>query len=195
MTRVRLMALAAATLFLVSLPFPYWSARMSAPTYPEGDLSLHMYAVRYDGDIDEWARVGKLVGVEFPPPIPEIFFRLFPAAIILTTLVALGAAARSRWLTIASLLPWVVMAGLAAWGQYNLYLFGHNLDPDRPLKVLEPFTPPLIGIVTLGKIRVYHYPDISALLFLAGAVLLVLSALHAGRFIVPLRRKGLAARA
>ncbi|MBI4497037.1 MAG: hypothetical protein HY689_03940 [Chloroflexi bacterium] len=189
MKRERLLALAAAVLFLASLAFPYWTARMQAPTYPEGDLLLHMYAYKYAGDIEEWDRVGRLVGVRVPPPIPDVFFQLFPAAVVATSILALAAAARERLLAAAAVAPWALMLVVGAWGQYSLYLYGHSLDPDRPLRFLEPFTPPIVGIVTLGKISMYHYPDISSLLFTIGGVLLVLSAWQTGRLPFVSRRR------
>lgn len=184
----RLLALAAAVLFLASLAFPFWTARMKAPTYPEKDLMLQMYAYEYAGDIEEWGLVGRLVGVRVPPPIPDLFFRLFPAAVVALGVLASVAAARERWLTVAAIFPWVVLAALLVWGQYSLYVFGHSLDPERPLKYLEPFTPPIVGIVTMGKIQTYHYPNVGSLLFIAAGALLVMSAWRAGRLPLPVRR-------
>lgn len=191
MKRNRLVPLLAAVLFLVSLAFPFWTARMRAPTYPEQDLFLQIYATKYAGDIEEWDRVGRLVGMRVPPPIPEEFFELFPLAIVGMSLLAAAAAAVPRLLTAAAIAPWLLMAVVSAWGQYSLYLFGHNLDPDRPLRFLEPFTPPIVGIVTMGKIQLFHYPDISSLLFIAGGIFLTVSAWRAGRLPRVARRRQL----
>jgi hypothetical protein len=68
------------------------------------------------------------------------------------------------------------MAVLVIWAQYSLYLFGHSLDPDRPLRYLQPFTPPVIGIVTLGKIKTYHFPHLGAVLFGIAGLLVVWTA-------------------
>ena len=189
MKHTRMLALLAAVLLSLSVAFPFWTARMQAPTYPEGDLLLNLFAYRYGGDVDEWNRVGRLGGVHVPPPIPDAFFVRFPAAILGMSLLAVAAAAKERLLTAAAPAPWVLMVGVAMWGQYSLYLFGHNLDPDRPLKFLQPFTPPIVGIVTLGKIVMYQYPDIGSIFFAAGSLLLVVCAWRTGKLPVPFRGK------
>jgi len=157
---------------------------MNAPTYPEGDLFLHMYSYKYDGDIDEWNRVGTLVGIRMPPPIPDQFFQLFPAAIIAAAVLALTAVFVKRLFWAAAIAPVMLMLIVSVWGQYSLYLYGHNLDPDRPLKFLEPFTPPIVGITTMGKIVTYHYPDTGSLLFIVGALLLIISAYRTSKLVV-----------
>lgn len=174
--RRRILVLVAGGLFLFSLLFPYWVVRMRAPTYPEGPLVVRVYAYKYDGDIAEWNRVGRLVGVKVPPPIPEVVFTLFPLAVIGLAALCVVAAFREGWLKIAAIVPWLVLAVLIAFAQYSLYLFGHSLDPDRPLKYIQPFTPPVIGIVTLGKIRTYHFPYPGSILFGIASLLLVWAA-------------------
>lgn len=154
---------------------------MRAPTYPERPLAVRVYAYKYAGDIDEWNRVGRLVGVRVPPPIPEAVFRLIPIAILILVILCLMAAWRERWLTAAAIAPWLVLALLVAWAQYSLYVFGHSLDPNRPLKYIQPFTPPVIGVVRMGKIRTYHLPYLGSLLFGAGAVLTGLTAWRSRR--------------
>ncbi|MBI4201619.1 MAG: hypothetical protein HY532_00700 [Chloroflexi bacterium] len=176
MEKGRLLSLAAAVFLLASLAFPYWTAKMNAPTYPEQDLVLHMYAFTYQGDIEEWNLVGRLVGVRVPPPIPDAFFLLFPASVVVLVLLALVVAATRRLNILAAVLPWALMAVVLGWGQYSLYLFGHNLDPERPLRYFDTFTPPIVGVLTLGKIKTYHYPDVGTLLFGIGTGLLVVNA-------------------
>ncbi|MBI4199123.1 MAG: hypothetical protein HY535_01445 [Chloroflexi bacterium] len=181
MKRQQLLALAAVPLFLASLAFPFWTARMKAPTYPEKALAMELYAYKYDGDLEEWNRVGRAVGVRVPPPVPDVFFPLFTAAVVGMGALALAGALRERWLGVAAVCPWLVLGVLMAWGQYSLYLFGHSLDPERPLRYLEPFTPPIVGVLTLGKIQTYHFPYVGSLLFVAAAALVVASAWQAGR--------------
>ena len=145
---------------------------MRAPTYPERALFVRVYAYRYTGDIKEWNRVGRLVGVHVPPPIPELVLRIIPAAVLILALLCLLAAWRERWLPVAAIAPWVVLVGMVVYAQYSLYLFGHTLDPNRPLKYIKPFTPPVIGVVHLGKIRTYHFPFVGALLYGVAALLI-----------------------
>lgn len=166
----------AAGLILTSLAFPYWAVFMRAPAYPERLLSMHVYAYRYVGDVHEWNTVGRLVGVHVPPPIPEESFIVIPAIIAMLGLFIAATAFWPGWAKVGSFLPWVVLVGLLAWTQYALYLFGHSLDPARPLRYLQPFTPPVIGVLTLGKMTIYHVPWLGSVLFVAGALLATLAA-------------------
>ena len=165
-------ALIAAALFLVSLPLPYWTVIMKAPTYPEGNLSMRVYPTHYEGDIREWNLIGNLVGVKVPPPIPDLAFEIVPVLIVLLTIISLIAAFDQRWLAVSMIMPWILLIGLTAFTQYSLYIFGHDLDPDRPLRYIEPFTPPVIGIKKIGTLLTFHLPHVGSFLFIAASLLL-----------------------
>lgn len=67
---------------------------------------------------------------------------------------------------------------LAGWAQYRLYQAVHNLDPKAPMRyAVKPFTSPLVGIVRVHKITIYHLPHVGFLLF-GGAVVLTLLAVR-----------------
>lgn len=166
----------AAILYLSSLALPYWMVTMKAPTYPEKNLAIRVWAYRYAGDVKEWNTVGRLVGVRVPPPFPKVIFVIFPAAVAGLAALTLAAAFKPKLLKAAAILPWVTLAGLGVWFQYILYRYGHNLDPERPLRYVQPFTPPLVGIVKVGSIVTYHLFHVGAVLFVAAAVLAVLAA-------------------
>lgn len=190
--RGRILALAAAGLFIASLAFPFWTARMRAPTYPEGDLMLRLYAFQYEGDIEELNLVGRLVGVRVPPPISAVFFPLFTAGVAGTALLAAASAFGRRLQVPATALPLLVIAAVVAWGQYSLYAWGHDLDPARPLKYFQEFTPPIIGVFDLGKIRTFHVPGIGSFLFFGAVVLLAARLWLEGNLPLPRRRLKLA---
>jgi amino acid transporter len=171
--RVVIAAFIAGGLFLVSLPLPYWTVIMKAPTYPERDLSMRVYPTYYEGDIREWNVVGNLVGVKVPPPIPDVAFVIVPALITLLALLSLVAGFNRGWLKTAMIAPWVVLAGLTAFTQYSLYIFGHDLAPDRPLRYVEPFTPPVIGVKKIGTMLTYHLPHVGSFVYMGAALLLV----------------------
>ncbi len=171
--RVVIAAFIACGLFLVSLPLPYWTVIMKAPTYPERDLSMRVYPTYYEGDIREWNVVGNLVGVKVPPPIPDVAFVIVPALITLLALLSLVAGFNRGWLKTAMIAPWVVLVGLTAFTQYSLYIFGHDLAPDRPLRYVEPFTPPVIGVKKIGTMLTYHLPHVGSFVYMGAALLLV----------------------
>lgn len=89
--RTRLLPLAAAALFLISIFLPYWLLAMDAPTYPERTLRVDIYATQLKGDVEEWNRVSRLVGVKVPPPLPELDLKVIPA--VMAALAALSLAA------------------------------------------------------------------------------------------------------
>ncbi len=165
--------LIACGLLLASLPLPYWTVIMKAPTYPERDLSMRVYPTYYEGDIREWNVVGNLVGVKVPPPIPDVAFVIVPALITLLALLSLVAGFNRGWLKTAMIAPWVVLAALTAFTQYSLYIFGHDLAPDRPLRYVEPFTPPVIGVKKIGTMLTYHLPHVGSFVYMGAALLLV----------------------
>ena len=165
-------ALIAAALFLVSLPLPYWTVIMKAPTYPERNLSMRVYPTHYEGDIREWNLIGNLVGVKVPPPIPDLAFEIVPVLIVLLTIISLIAAFDQRWLAVSMIMPWILLTGLTAFTQYSLYIFGHDLNPDRPLRYIEPFTPPVIGIKKIGTLLTFHLPHVGSFLFIVASLLL-----------------------
>jgi copper chaperone NosL len=59
------------------------------------------------------------------------------------------------------------------WSFYSkLYTYGHNLEPDAPVKV-APFTPPMLGSKQLANFTVFNYPATGSYLILLALLLLV----------------------
>ncbi len=171
--KTKIFSLIAFVLIVISMPLPFWTVIMTAPTYPERNLSMRVYSSYYEGDIREWDIVGNLVGVKVPPPIPEEIFTVIPVALVIIALLALLSAFKPKLLKIAMWTPWILIAFLTVFTQYSLYLFGHDLDPSRPLRYVEPFTPPVIGIMKVGTLTTYHLPHIGSFLLISAGVLLV----------------------
>ena len=170
---IRRLIILTAVIYLASLLFPYWLFIMHAPTYPEKALVISVYGDRIAGDIQEWGTVSRLVGIKVPPPTPELDIKIIPIfMIILAFLSALSFFYRG-FLKVSVIAAWALLALLIAWTQYRLYLIGHELDPTAPLRnYVKPFTPPVIGWITVaGKITVYHWPYIGAILVLAATLI------------------------
>lgn len=174
----------AAVLYIGSLALPYWMVTMKAPTYPERNLAIRVWAYKYAGDVKEWNIVGRLVGVRVPPPFPKIIFVIFPATVVGLAVLSIAAAFKPRLAKGAAILPWFVLGGLGVWFQYILYRYGHNLDPNRPLRYVEPFTPPIVGVVKVGSIITFHVFHAGAVLFVLAGLLAVLAAREAKREMV-----------
>ncbi len=175
-----MLQLGAAVLFLVSLFLPYWYLSMHAPSYPEGDLRVNVNATGLSGDIVEWHRVSRLVGVKVPPPTPELDNYVIVAVMVGLAVLAAIAAMRGRRTTIfAAVTTWVALLGFLALMQWHFYETGHDLDTTAPLRnfVRGGFTPPAIGTATLGKIKSTHLPHIGAFVAVLAALMLTASAL------------------
>jgi hypothetical protein len=57
---------------------------------------------------------------------------------------------------------------------YELYNYGHNLDPKAAIDV-PPFTPPPIGINKLANFHVTTFFHLGSILFMAAIVALVVA--------------------
>ncbi|MDP6420479.1 MAG: hypothetical protein QF672_04040 [SAR202 cluster bacterium] len=180
--RTRIALIGAAVLFLTSIFVPYWLMTMTAPPYPNQMLKVSVHGDRLEGDVVEWHRVSRLVGVTVPPPMPEIDFKVMPIAMIASAALALLAAlTRRRVLSIsACFLAWTVSVGMLGVLQYRLYLIGHDLDPTAPLRffVKGGFTPPAIGKLTVGSITTYHIPHVGTALTFAAILILTAAVFH-----------------
>ncbi len=159
--------LVASGLLLSTLFVPYFFTVFTAPQYPDRSPQVYVYADRLRGDLAEWKVVSWYIGVKFPPELPEFNLKIIPIIILfLSTFVFLAAFGSGRWKKTVTIILLVAGISLAGWAQYRLYQAGHNLDPTAPMRyAVKPFTPPLIGIVKVHKITIYHLPHAGSVLF------------------------------
>ena len=144
----RIFPLVAGFLILMAIFLPFWSVSMSAPQYPEKDLSIKIYANRMAGDIWEFNALNQYAGVKFPENIPEFkFLPVLLAGLGVFSLVTAFAPVRIRkkLLIALSVILLLFLAGSVTDLAWKLYSIGHDLDPNAPMKGIPPFTPPLIG--------------------------------------------------
>ncbi len=161
-----------ALLPLLLFVFPLWKITLEAPQYP---TPLGMYIFINDfvdanpHDIQNINLMNHYVGMKYiPEAIPE--FKIFPAGIIITTLLGLLIAwkANYKWY-----FYWfILMVSLSIAGLYDFYLweydYGHNLDPKAILKFTNPdgsvmgFQPPFFGSKDILNFRAHSYPQLGA---------------------------------
>ena len=164
--------LAAAGLVAYGATLPLWTMTMRAPQYP-GGLHLSAYGTRMTGDVAELNILNHYIGM---PPIqaPALETALFPigigALIVLCLLSPLH-----RWLRVLALAataaaPIAILADL----QWQLYTFGHSLNPKAPIR-LAPFTPLVVGGTKIGNFESWGMPSWGFWCLVAGAVLLLLA--------------------
>lgn len=160
--------------------FPLWQITLEAAQFPEG-LRLNIWIDRFSGDdgtdsiIQNINILNHYIGMKYiePDSIPELVY--FPYVVYGMITVGLGAVLLNKtWGYAAWLMVMVILASL---GIYDFYLwmydYGHNLDPNAPIKVPGMiYMPPLFGEKDLLNFYVKSYPH-------WGTIFMVLSILLA----------------
>jgi len=168
--------LIAISLLLMCLTFflPLWRIEIWAPQYPEG-LFMEIGLSRISGSVDQINILNHYIGMKpiTPSSIPEL--RLMPGVMAgLITLGVLALILGRRWIAKAWFVIFVVAASVGMYDFYRWgYDYGHDLNPDAPIKVpgME-YQPPLLGHKALLNIDAYSFPHIGGIA-LAVAIALV----------------------
>lgn len=186
----KLLMLLAALLPLGLFLLPLWNITLEAPQYPIPlgmNIYINDFADANPHDIKNINLMNHYVGMKYiPEAIPE--FKIFPAGIIITTILGLIVAFKfnHKWF-----LGWfILMVLLSAAGLYDFYLwehdYGHNLDPKAIMKFTNPdgtimgFQPPLFGTKKILNFTAHSYPRLGAY-FLAAGIALSFIAFFLGR--------------
>lgn len=136
----------AAGALLLAFFLPLWSMTLLAPQYP-GGLDLTAYGTRMEGDLPEINTLNHYIGVAAIEPDSVLELKLFPF-VLFPMVAALAVAAFlqvGRWVHVAlAAAVWMFPIGLLVDMQYWLYVYGHDLAPDAPMRI-DPFTPKVVG--------------------------------------------------
>jgi nitrous oxidase accessory protein len=173
----------AAALVGYGATLPLWTMTMRAPQYPKG-LHLSAYGTGMAGDVSELNILNHYIGM---PPLsaPALETALFPIGIGVLVVLCVTAPFH-RWLrrlalAAVAVTPIAILADL----QWQLYVFGHSMNPKAPIR-LAPFTPLVVGGTKIGNFESFGMPSWGLLCLVAAALLLGL----AGRFVsTPRARK------
>lgn len=141
---------------------PVWRIDLFAPQYPEG-LVMKIWLTRLTGDVDIINGLNHYIGMK---KISVEMFSEFSylvylvAAFILFGLVI--AITGSRKILFSYLVVSLVGGLLAMYDFYQWgYDYGHNLNPDAPIKVPGMgYQPPLLGHKKLLNFDAYSMPDV-----------------------------------
>lgn len=155
---------------------PLWRISMEAPQYPEG-LYLEIYAHKIDGGnhgqhIKEINTLNHYIGMHKIDRAELSDLDWIPFGIGLLVLLTLRCAAIGNVRALVDLVVVTGYIGAFAFGKfvYKLYVFGHNLDPDAPIKV-GAFTPAIFGTKQIANFSTSSYPQFGSVLigvFFAG---------------------------
>ena len=166
---------------LLLFVFPLWNITLEAPQYPTPlgmDIYINDFADANPHDIKNINLMNHYVGMKYiPDAIPE--FKIFPAGIIITTILGLLIAfkANYKWY-----LYWfILMVVLSAAGLYDFYLwehdYGHDLDTKAIMKFTNPdgsvmgFQPPIFGSKDILNFKAHSYPQLWAIFMGLGMAL------------------------
>lgn len=168
---------------------PLWRIDMEAPQYPAG-LELSIYAYTIEGGnngqhLQEINTLNHYIGMhtldrEAFSDLDWIPFALGWLAIFTLRVAAIG--------NVSALVDLVVMTtyvSLFAFGRYvyTLWVFGHNLKPDAPVRV-PGFMPAVIGSKQIANFTTHSWPAVGSYYiaaYVAGIAALLLYHLVRGR--------------
>lgn len=157
------------SLLLVTIYFvPLWQIELEAPQYPEG-LGFEIWINKMTGDLKTVNALNHYIGMKSIEPDSMAELKLMPYIVgFLIVMGLITAATRKRKL----LYIWfVLLLVIAIIGMVDFYLweydYGHNLNPEAPIKVPGmTYQPPLIGTKKLLNFVAYSYPSIGGWLLL-----------------------------
>ncbi len=174
---------------LIGASRPLWRISMKAPQYPQG-LYMDVYTYKVDGghkgqDIKEINTLNHYIGMHKIDRAELTDLDWIPFALGLLVVLTLRCAAIGN---VRALLDLVVITGYVsvfAFGRfvYKLYVFGHDLDPEAPLKI-KPFTPAIFGSKQIANFTTSSYPQSGTIwigVFGTGVVAIAAWHLIAGR--------------
>jgi len=167
----------AAIILLGSFLFPIWEIDLRAPQYPEG-LGLRIWVDQItgmkDGDLQLINNLNHYIGMKTiePESIPEL--KVIPNIIFFFAAIGLLAGiVNKKWIKIGwlTLLLFVLVYGL-----YDFYLwgydYGHNLNPNAPIKVPGMvYQPPVLGTKQLLNMNARSMPGLGTYFIMISIIL------------------------
>ncbi len=174
--------LALSSLLLISLYFlPLWKIELWAPQYPEG-LRMFIYINTIKGgtpyDLQNINLLNHYIGMKEINPETILDLKILPFVFVFLILYGFIGAILNKKFFLYSFPILILIVGIVElisfyrWG----YEYGHNLDPNAPIKIPGmAYQPPLIGQKQVLNFVAKSYPDIGVYI----AILLVIICIFA----------------
>lgn len=165
---------------LISLAFlfPLWDIAIFAPQYPEG-LFLQIWINKMGGDLTNVNILNHYIGMHpiTPESIPELkFMPMIAIGLMISGFIVGLINKRPLTITWVVIFTLIAFAGLADFYKWE-YDYGHNLDPDAPIKIPGMhYQPPFIGSQVLLNISAFSYPGIGGFALMASLALAYVAA-------------------
>lgn len=173
----------------LSFTAPLWRISMTAPQYPDG-LTMDIYSYKLEGGddgqhIDEINVLNHYIGMHSIDRAALSDLDWLPFALGALLLLALRVAAIGNVRGLIDLVIATTYVSVFAFARfiYKLWVFGHDLAPDAPVKV-EPFMPVVIGTKQIANFETTSLPLMGSVwlgLFVIGTMTIALWHLIAGR--------------
>jgi len=154
--------------------FPMWRIDLFASQYPEG-IYMQIWINDISGDVDIINGLNHYIGMKAIHK--EDFKEFVYLPIVLVAVCALGGLVflwgrkegYYAWALAFSLMSLVSFSDFWKWE----YDYGHNLDPDAPIKVPGmAYQPPLIGYKKMLNFEALSQPDTGGWFFIAAGIVL-----------------------
>lgn len=159
---------------------PLWHIHLQAPQYPKG-LDLWIYSWKVEGgndghDVKEINTLNHYIGMRHLDRENLVDLDWLPFALGALMLLTLRTAVLGNLRTLIDLSVMVGYFSLFSLGRfvYQMYVFGHDLDPRAPMDV-PPFMPPVLGSKQIANFTSSAYPGFgSAMMAVFAGGLIVL---------------------
>lgn len=164
--------IAFASLCIITAYFvPVWRIDLFAPQYPEG-LVMKIWLTKLTGDVDIINGLNHYIGMKkiSAEMFPEFTYLVYIVAAFILYGLAITISG-SKKLLLSYLIVSAIGGALALYDFYQWgYDYGHNLNPEAPIKVPGLiYQPPIIGHKQLLNFDAYSMPDIGGYV-IVGAV-------------------------
>lgn len=177
----RILLVIASLMLLITFFVPLWKIDLNAPQYPEG-LGLRIWLNEIGGykpnDLQSINGLNHYIGMKeiVPESIPEL--RIMPFIIAFMILFGLMNAIIGKkilpkiWITSFIIVGIIGLIDFYLWG----YDYGHNLNPNAPIKVPGmSYQPPLIGSKQLLNIDAVSLPASGVYIIFASLIITALA--------------------
>jgi len=154
--------------------FPMWRIDLAAPQYPEG-IFMNIWINRVSGDVEIINGLNHYIGMATIHNEDFKEFIYLPIALVTYCILGLIVFFWNKkigyfvWTGIFLLIAGISMYDFWKWE----YDYGHNLDPNAPIKVPGmAYQPPLIGYKKMLNFEALSQPDIGGWFFIAAGLIL-----------------------
>lgn len=189
-SKSKYLMIGASLILLLVYLFPIWNIDLDAPQYPEG-IGLRIWISQITGekefDLKNLNGLNHYIGMKTiePDAIPELKYMPFILAFFIVAGLTVSFIKKRNLIVIWLVLLLIVMSI----GLYDFYMwgydYGHNLNPNAPIKVPGmSYQPPVIGTKKLLNITATSLPGIG------GLVIFISIVFASASYLIDKKRKG-----